>query len=407
MKLKNNIKNLFTKLILFFRLSNYCFEHSRLNLLNKTKSVIGKFKPIESTETLVNSLTHHIKIDKSKTQLTNKASLLDDNEEIDVVTPAVNPFADVNALDINNAGKTILDYASDSSTDDENPTLSNTWRCYEMDNSDNESTDSQYEDLLKHAGIYTIEEATLITKEKMQRLQDLYIDQFQRLQYVLREKRRQFLVSIKKEKETLSSIHEQARDSPRERKLYEKLKALNHYHKRFGVESLLHRQYMDKRLKHDAAGSTNKNVPKCIYTEGGVKCGERSMPCCKFCRKHILEDKKQVLFKACGIEKSSIVCQEPVVNILEDSTCILHTFLPSPKVYTRRKYESETEDELMDPKLEIKEEYLDDEVLTDTTSAHVEECLAPDALIEGDNITIIHGESMDVQSSDNVEISVD
>lgn len=28
---------------------------------------------------------------------------------------------------------------------------------------------------------------------------------------------------------------------------------------------------------------------KCIYTEGGVKCGLKTLPSSKYCRKHILE----------------------------------------------------------------------------------------------------------------------
>jgi KAT8 regulatory NSL complex subunit 2 len=55
----------------------------------------------------------------------------------------------LNANDVNNAGRNILDYASDSSSEDEPTTLGNTWRGYEMDNSDNESIDSQAEDPLK------------------------------------------------------------------------------------------------------------------------------------------------------------------------------------------------------------------------------------------------------------------
>lgn len=56
---------------------------------------------------------------------------------------------EINSQEINERGRKILDYASDSSTDDDMPTISNTWRGYEMDNSDNESVDSQNEDLLK------------------------------------------------------------------------------------------------------------------------------------------------------------------------------------------------------------------------------------------------------------------
>lgn len=55
----------------------------------------------------------------------------------------------MNANDINNSGRNILDYASDSSSEDEPTTLGNTWRGYEMDNSDNESVDSEADDPLK------------------------------------------------------------------------------------------------------------------------------------------------------------------------------------------------------------------------------------------------------------------
>lgn len=59
-----------------------------------------------------------------------------------------------------------------------------------------------------------------------------------------------------------------------------------------------------------------------------------------------MEDKKQILFKTCGIEKSGVVCQEPVMNVFEDSSCVLHSILYStPRTYVKRKYESETEDE--------------------------------------------------------------
>lgn len=56
---------------------------------------------------------------------------------------------DINAALINASGRKILDYASDSSSDVETPTVSNTWRGQDLDNSDNESIDSQSEDLLK------------------------------------------------------------------------------------------------------------------------------------------------------------------------------------------------------------------------------------------------------------------
>lgn len=83
---------------------------------------------------------------------------------------------------------------------------------------------------------------------------------------------------------------------------------------------------------------------RCIFTEGGVKCGERIIPCSKFCRKHILEDRKQVLFQACNIEKAGVICKEPVPSIFEDATCILHVQLPPQRNYAKKKYESDSDE---------------------------------------------------------------
>lgn len=383
-------------------LTNYCFEHSRLIQLTKTRTTVGKYKHVESNEALMNDLSHHIKIDKTSTS-TSK-SFTDVDEEIDVVSPNVDPFinfvhtADFDYLTKHDSSKRrLLDYASDSSSDDEIPTLSSTWKSQEWDNSDNESVDSQNEDLLKHAGIYTTEEATMITKQKMMRLQVLYMEQVLRLQHVLKEKRRKYLQAIRKERETLCSIHDQPKETPQERKLYEKLKALNHYHKRHGVEAVLQRKFLEKRNKTaEGTGHKGASFPKCIFTEGGVKCGDRTLPCSKYCKKHILEDKKQILFRACGVEKSGVVCQEPVPNIFEDATCVLHINLPATKSYTQKKYESETEEDEDDctKKEDIKEEI--EEVAAD--ESHVVEMFPVDEI--GNNVTIAHDQHINATDDD-------
>lgn len=315
------------------------------------------------------------------------------------------PSADIDVAAINNSTRLVLDYASDSSSDDETATVGNTWRGYDMDNSDNESVDSQNEDLLKHAGIYTAEEATAITKEKLTRLQALYIDQFQRLQHILKEKRRRYLHELRREREQYCSIHDQVKQSPKERKMYEKLKALNHYHRRYGIEAILHRKYLEKRAK--ATEGLHQKIPsysKCAFTEGGVKCGERTLPCSKFCRKHILEDKKQVLFKSCAVEKSGVVCQEALANIFEDATCYLHVVLPAQKNFTKKKYESESEGE-EDFQPEVKKEMLviakeekfspsrSQSSSTTATAAEMEdqETIVEPPIVEN-NITIVHDE---------------
>ncbi|XP_050095947.1 KAT8 regulatory NSL complex subunit 2 [Anopheles aquasalis] len=336
--------------------TNFCFEHSRQTQLQKTKSTIGKLVPVETTETLLHSLAHHVKVDKIKPHYSANNTPLkitvhedDDDNDVDVVTPSVDPFVDVDVTAVNDARRIVLDYASDSSSNDEAsvmPKYGTSWRGQDMDNSDNESVDSQSDDPLKHAGVYTAEEVTRITKEKLSRLQTLYVEQLHRLQHVLCEKRRSYLQDLRKERETRCSISNQYQETPRERLRYEKLKGLNRYHRKYGVESILQRKYLEKRAKAtEGLQQKPPSLPKCAFTEGGVKCGERTLPCCKFCRKHILEDKKQVLFRACGVEKGGVSCQEPLAGLFENATCPLHVDLPAQRTFNKRKYESESEGE--------------------------------------------------------------
>ena len=51
--------------------------------------------------------------------------------------------------------------------------------------------------------MYTAEEVTLLTRDKLIRLQSLYIEQFRRLQHALKERRIRYLHALKREKETL------------------------------------------------------------------------------------------------------------------------------------------------------------------------------------------------------------
>jgi len=62
--------------------------------------------------------------------------------------------------------------------------------------SDAESVDSEAEDGLKHAGVYTGEEVMRTMRDKLIRLQKLYIEQFGRLQHKLRESRRTYLAQV-------------------------------------------------------------------------------------------------------------------------------------------------------------------------------------------------------------------
>ena len=58
----------------------------------------------------------------------------------------------------------------------------------------------------RHAGVYTAEEVALITRDKMIRLQSLYIDQFKRLQHLLREKRRKYLHTVNQDRQAYGQL---------------------------------------------------------------------------------------------------------------------------------------------------------------------------------------------------------
>lgn len=65
--------------------------------------------------------------------------------------PAILPLTtvDIERVLKNDTKRHILDYASDSSSDEDMPTVSNTWKGADMDGSDNESVDSLNDDVLK------------------------------------------------------------------------------------------------------------------------------------------------------------------------------------------------------------------------------------------------------------------
>ncbi|KAJ6633356.1 KAT8 regulatory NSL complex subunit 2 [Pseudolycoriella hygida] len=233
----------------------------------------------------------------------------------------------------------------------------------------------------------------------MIRLQSLYIDQIHRLQYVLKDRRRKYLQNLKIERESLCSIHDQPKPTASERRMYERLKAMQKFHKRHGVEAVLHRKFIEKRLK-STEGYTIRPMSfhaKCTYTEGGVKCGERILPSCKFCRKHILEDKRQILFRPCFVEKSGVLCQEPVPNIFEDSTCVLHIELPPMRQYEQKKFESDSEEDdatASSPMVPVKEEVPSSESISTVPRNDIEMFSAEDV---GNNVTICHDQDVSNQ----------
>lgn len=132
----------------------------------------SKHQPITSTESLLASLSHYVNPSKSKHNTSgNIEQNEDETTESDVedlkVTKSIDPFGksndlcfetfwnnfgflvDINASEVNAACSEILDYASESESDVEAATYNSVWHDAHADSSDDESIDSEQEDILK------------------------------------------------------------------------------------------------------------------------------------------------------------------------------------------------------------------------------------------------------------------
>ncbi|GLV36308.1 dim gamma-tubulin 1 [Carabus blaptoides fortunei] len=326
----------------------YCADHAFKSHLMRVRAG-SKHQPSDSIETMLDSLSHYVVSDESKSTIVKKELIDDKDEDTEdlITTPCLDPFTDINAAAVNSSRSRVLDYGSDSESDVEAACYTSVYHDAHADSSDDESIDSEQEDVLKHAGIYTAEEVTLVTRDKLIRLQSLYIEQFKHLQHVLKERRRKYLHALKKEKETLASIHSQPRDTPKEQRMYSKLKAFNHYHKKHGIDAIMNKKFTELRAKL-TDGATVKQQPftKCTFVEDGVKCLERALPVAKHCRKHIMHDTQQVLFKRCSRVEADIECNEPALAIFKEPSCRYHADFPSLRNYgeTRTFEDSDMED---------------------------------------------------------------
>ncbi|XP_032348621.1 KAT8 regulatory NSL complex subunit 2 isoform X5 [Camelus ferus] len=181
----------------------------------------------------------------------------------------------------------ILDEDSWSDGEQEPITVDQTWRG--DPDSEADSIDSDQEDPLKHAGVYTAEEVALIMREKLIRLQSLYIDQFKRLQHLLKEKKRRYLHNRKVEHEALGSSLLTGPEGllAKERENLKRLKCLRRYRQRYGVEALLHRQLKERRmLATDGASQqahTTRSSQRCLAFVDDVRCSNQSLPMTRHC----------------------------------------------------------------------------------------------------------------------------
>jgi len=390
------------------RKDGFCVEHSRKALMTRQKSNASRLAGIAvkrtasvalasssappggQTAKLMDDLAHYkaAKVEQPEAPL----AAVKDEAGLPVHPPPnhednkpVKPDClDIIARRIPGVNRRALD-SSELDSDDDPQTVEAAWNGND-DNSDAESVDSELDNPLKHAGAYSAEEVVRIMREKLIRLQKLYVDQFQRLRYLLREEGRKYKHSVLAEKEAeLSSIHSQLKTSLEDVLTYDKIKALNHYQRPQGLEAVLHHAFLERRAKlgepsgastsGNAGGSNTSSappsgqpgpassaggassgggyhfkptvLPKCSYhVTSSTKCGEAVVPLSKFCLKHILEDSGQVLFRSCGHVAVNAVpgadnvetadpsddgpCETPIAGVLEGATCVFHTQFQPP-----------------------------------------------------------------------------
>lgn len=239
------------------------------------------------------------------------------------------------------------DFASESDSEPDLPSVRDIRRNDEE--SDMDSIDSEQEDPLKHAGIYTAEEVALILRDKLIHLQSLYIDQFRYLHHMLREKRRKYLHGLSQIEETSTGGNEDSSNlNQSERTAKEKLSALRRYQKHFGKEALLHRQCKQRRIAFSEGASHKPPAfPECTCVqEDGVKCTKRRLPLSKLCINHITLDSRQVLFRKCNHDDS---CCRSIIAYGDSATCDLHQQLqPMVHRYCKKQDETEMKDEPVD-----------------------------------------------------------
>ncbi|XP_053564029.1 KAT8 regulatory NSL complex subunit 2 [Bombina bombina] len=284
---------------------SFCSEHARRNAL-ALQAQMKKSNPGTTAESLLYQLSSYTRSELgTQTQENNRSE-----------------------------ASRILDEDSWSDSEQDSVTVDQTWRG-DLD-SEADSLDSDQEDPLKHAGVYTAEEVTLIMREKLIRLQSLYIDQFKRLQHLLKEKKRNYLHSLKTENEAIGSDLQTSSEglSSKEHESLKRLKALRRYRKRYGIEALLHRQLKERRILATEGASqqahTTRSSQRCLAFVDDVRCSNPSLPMTRHCLLHICQDSNQVLFKLCA-GSEEVPCNKPLpVSLSEEPRCPLHYRLPSP-----------------------------------------------------------------------------
>ncbi|KAH9381172.1 hypothetical protein HPB48_003149 [Haemaphysalis longicornis] len=211
----------------------------------------------------------------------------------------------------------------DVESDEEPPTLADCRPSTGAD-SDADSLDNDIDDPLRHAGVYTVEEAAVITREKLVRLQTLYLEQFKRLKHVLALKRAEYLRN-KVSSEPISKDFA----SPQDEAMYKRYRAYYRYHRTYGAEALLRDRFKRKQKGEQASSAASTSAASAACSQ--ASCTRRPLPFSKFCLAHILNDRKQQLYERCdGGSNGGQPCHTVLAKIRSPlDVCLVHA-APNP-----------------------------------------------------------------------------
>lgn len=136
-------------------------------------------------------------------------------------------------------------------------------------------------DPLRNAGVYTVEEIARITRDKMFRLHNLYLEDFRLLEQDLKLTRKEFVRSAKQERLKYGPLDLMEIHSTEENKQVRRLKAMRHYRRSFGVKKWLKKQSMQRRREYYLGA---KPIPKPKRLCNFAECTFEALLDTKFCR---------------------------------------------------------------------------------------------------------------------------
>lgn len=222
--------------------------------------------------------------------------------------------------------KILANYSKRAAANIELPSMDEIAARHNNADSDTESVDNNL-DMFKHASIFTEEELTRTLRDKMIKLRRLYIEQYGFIQYILKEKRLKYIQAQRNEDSIAFRDNIVGPDCDR-------LRAMLKYHKSSGPDYLLREQAKRRKTSRpptvgphphpqtENISTPSDKTPVCIFSKTASQCQEPTIPMSPYCKRHILFDTKQVLFRPCA--GGAPPCLTPVSSFRKNNRCWLH-----------------------------------------------------------------------------------